>query len=434
MRARSRRIAVVCALGLTAWAAVAVVARAQAPATPADFRARVDAISKEIHASVVDVRRDIHRNPELGFRETRTAALVADRLRALKFDAVRTGVGRTGVVGTLKGGKPGPVVAIRADMDALPVPELIDVPYKSIVPNVKHACGHDGHTSIALGVAEIFSRLRADLPGTVVFLFQPAEEGDPDGGPSGARRVLDDWPLQNPTPTAIFGLHVQPELTVGQIGAISGPAMASSDRFAAKIIGKQSHGAQPHTGIDPVPIAAEIVSAFQTIPARQIDARSPTVVTVGTINGGSRYNIVADSVTLTGTVRTLDPAGPANVRARMEAILKGVTSSRDASYTFEYTNNAPPVVNNPALVAASLPALRAVSGVTVTSPLPQMVAEDFSYYQQKIPGFYFFLGVANPAKKITAMWHTEYFDLDEDALLIGMRAMAAVTADYLFRQ
>ena len=406
---------------------------AQAPSTPGALRSRIDAIAAEIDPAIIVIRRDIHRNPELGFREKRTAALVADRLRALKFDDVRTGVGVTGVVGTLKGGKPGPVVAIRADMDALPVPELIDVPYKSLVPNVKHACGHDGHTAMALGVAEIFSRLRADLPGTVVFLFQPAEEGDPDGGPSGARRVLDDWPLQNPTPAAIFGLHVQPEMPVGQIGWMSGPAMASSDRFTAKIIGKQTHGAMPHTGIDPVPIAAEIVSAFQTIPARQIDARLPTVVTVGTINGGSRYNIVADSVTLTGTVRSLSKDGPAQVKARMEAILKGVTQSRDASYTFDYQMNAPVVFNDPELVAASLPALRSVVGDKLMNPLPQMVAEDFAYYQQRIPGFYFFLGVANPARNITAMWHTEYFDLDEAALGIGMRAMATVVADYLHR-
>ena len=408
--------------------------RAQAPSTPAAFRARIDAIAKEIHPAVIATRRDIHQHPELGFRETRTAALVAYRLRALKFDDVRTGVGKTGVVGTLKGGKPGPVVAIRADMDALPVPELIEVPYKSLVPNVKHACGHDGHTSMALGVAEIFSRMRADVPGTVVFLFQPAEEGDPDGGPSGARRVLEDWPLTNPTPTAIFGLHVQPELRVGQIGAISGPAMANSDRFTAKIIGKQAHGAQPHTGLDPVPIAAEVISAFQTIPARMVDARSPTVITVGTINGGSRFNIVADSVTLTGTVRTLDPAGPASIKAKMEALLKGITESRGATYTFDYAFTAPAVVNDPALVAASMAALRSVVGDGLVSPLPQMVAEDFSYYQKKIPGFFFFLGVANPEKKITAMWHTEYFDLDEDALLVGMRAMATVVADYLHRQ
>lgn len=416
-------------------AAVLLSSLAQAPSvsTPAPFRSRVDAIAAEIHPAIIEIRRDIHRNPELGFRETRTAGLVAARLRALKFDEVRTGVGRTGVVGVLKGGRPGPVVAVRADMDALPVPELNDVPYKSLVPNVKHACGHDGHTSIALGVAEILSRLRAEWPGTVVFLFQPAEEGDPDGGPTGARRVLEDWPLQNPTPAAIFGLHVQPELQVGQIGYHSGPAMASADRFTVKIIGKQTHGAMPHTGIDPVPLAAEIVSAFQTIPSRLIDARTPTVVTVATINGGSRFNIVADSVTLTGTVRTLTKDGPARVKAAMDAILKGVTSSRGASYVLDYVDTTPVVFNDPALVSASLSALRGVVGENLVAPLPQMVAEDFAFYQQKIPGFYFFLGVANPARNITAMWHTEYFDLDEESLKVGMRGMAAVVTDYLFR-
>ena len=418
-----------------AWLAVmgASAPLAQAPSTPEAARARIDALATELHPAIIEIRRDIHRHPELGFHETRTAGLVAEKLRALKFDEVRTGVGVTGVVGVLKGGRPGPVVAIRADMDALPVPELIDVPYKSLVPNVKHACGHDGHTAMALGVAEIFSRMRADVPGTVVFLFQPAEEGDPDGGPTGARRVLQDWPLQDPTPSAIFGLHVQPELRVGQIGWVSGAAMASSDRFVAKIIGKQTHGAMPHTGIDPVPIAAEVISAFQTIPARQIDARTPTVVSVGTIDGGSRYNIIADSVTMTGTVRSLNKEGPAVVKARMEAILKGVTESRGASYTFEYIENAPVTFNDPELVTASLPALRSVVGDGLIAAPAQMVAEDFAFYQQRIPGFYFFLGVANPEKHITAMWHTEYFDLDEDALKIGMRAMATVVTDYLYR-
>jgi amidohydrolase len=402
--------------------------------TPAALRSRLDAIAQEIHPAVVEMRRDIHRHPELGFRETRTAGIVAERLRALKFDEVRTGVGRTGVVGVLKGGRPGPVVAVRADMDALPVPELIDVPYKSLVANVKHACGHDGHTSMALGVAEMFARVRAEWPGTIVFLFQPAEEGDPDGGATGARRVLEDWPLQNPTPTAIFGLHVMPDLSTGQIGYNSGPTMASSDRFTVKIIGKQTHGATPHTGIDPMPIAAEVVSAFQTIPSRIIDARTPTVVTVGTINGGSRFNIIADSVTMTGTVRTLTKDGPEKVKAAMDAILKGVTSSRGASYTLDYVSASPVTFNDPALVAASLPALRAVAGEGLVSPLPQMVSEDFAFYQQRIPGFYFYLGVGNAAKKATAPLHTEYFDLDEDALKIGMRAMAAVVAEFLFRK
>jgi amidohydrolase len=432
-RLRGKSMTPVLRLAVSAWLFGSMVA-AQTPSTPAALRARIDAIAAEIFPAVVQIRRDIHRYPELGFQEKRTAGLVAQKLRELKFDEVRTAVGVTGVLGVLKGGRPGPTVAIRADMDALPVPELIDVPYKSTVPNVKHACGHDGHTAIALGVAEIFSRMRADLPGTVVFLFQPAEEGDPAGGPSGARRVLDDWPLQNPTPTAIFGLHVQPELRVGQIGYVSGSAMASSDRFMIKIIGKQTHGAMPHTGIDPVPIAAEVVSAFQTIPSRQIDARTPTVVSVGMINGGTRFNVIADSVTLTGTVRSLKKDGPETVKSMMDAILKGVTSSRGATYTFDYVQNAPVTYNDPALVTASLPALTAVAGADrLVAPPPQMVAEDFSYYQQKIPGFYFFLGVANPEKKITAMWHTEYFDLDEDALKIGMRAMATVASDFLHR-
>ncbi len=404
----------------------------QGTADMAAQRSRIDALATELHPAIIAIRRDIHRNPELGFREKRTAALVADRLRALNFDEVRTGVGLTGVVGVLKGGRPGPVVAVRADMDALPLPELNDVPYKSLEPNVKHACGHDGHTAMALGVAEIFSRMRADLPGTVVFLFQPAEEGDPDGGKSGAVRVLDDWPLTNPTPSAIFGLHIMPTLRVGQIGYNSGPAMASADRFTVKIIGKSTHGAMPHTGVDPVPIAAQVVLALQTIPARMIDAQSPTVVTVGTISGGSRFNIIADSITMTGTVRSLSEAGPTTVKAKMTQILQGITAASGATYELSYVETAPVVFNHQALVAASLPALEAAVGKgNLVAPPAQMVSEDFAFYQKKIPGFYFFLGIANPDKGITAMWHTEYFDMDEDALRIGMKAMASVVLQYL---
>jgi amidohydrolase len=238
--------------------------------------------------------------------------------------------------------------------------------------------------------------------------------------------VLDDWPLKDPTPVAIFGLHVQPQLRVGEIGYVSGSAMASSDRFVATITGKQTHGAMPHTGIDPMPIAAQAIAAFQTIPSRLIDARLPTVVSVGMINGGTRFNIIADRVTMTGTVRTLNPEGPKTVKARMDAILKGITSSYDASYSLEYIETTPVTYNDPKLTAASLPALRAVVGEKLIEAEPQMVAEDFAFYQQRIPGFYFFLGVANPDRGITAMWHTEYFDLDEAALGVGMRAMANV--------
>jgi amidohydrolase len=406
----------------------------QAPSGLADQRTRVAELAAELHPAIIEVRRDIHRYPELGFQEVRTAGLVADRLRALKFDEVRTGVGVTGVVGVLKGARPGPVVAVRADMDALPVPELIDVPYKSTVPNVKHACGHDGHTAIALGVAEIFARMRADLAGTVVFLFQPAEEGDPDGGKTGALRVLDDWPLTNPTPEVIFGLHGMPSLRAGQIGYVSGGAMASADRFTIRIIGQSTHGAMPHTGVDPMPVAAQVIDALQTIPSRMIDAQKATVVSVGTINGGNRFNIIADSVTLTGTVRSLQPDGPATVKAKMTQILQGITAASGAKYELEYVETAPVTYNDPALVAASVPALEAVVGkANLVVPPSQMVAEDFAFFQQKIPGFYFFLGVGNPDKGITAMWHTEYFDIDEDALKVGMQAMAGVVLQYLAR-
>lgn len=405
-----------------------------APSAPSALAARIDAMSTELLPGAIAVRRDLHQHPELGFRETRTAGIVADKLRALKFDEVRTGIGVTGVVAVLKGGRPGPVVAIRADIDALPIPELIDVPYKSLVANVKHACGHDGHTAMALGVAEMFSRLRTELPGTVVFLFQPAEEGDPDGGLTGAVRVLQDWPLTNPTPVAIFGLHLVPAMHVGLIGVNSGPAMSSAARFIATIVGKKTHGAMPHTGIDPIPIASEVVMAFQTIPSRQIGAQEPTVVTVGSIAGGNRYNVIADSVRLEGTVRSFSKDGQATVKAKMEAILKGVTSSYGATYTLDYKDNAPVTFNDPKLAASATAALTAAFGNDrVETPTPQMVSEDFAYYQQRIPGFYFFIGVGNPEKGITAMWHTEYYDMDEDALRIGMRAMATVVIDRLNR-
>jgi len=398
----------------------------------ASFRARVDAIAAELQPSLVATRRDLHQHPELGFRETRTAAMVADRLRTLKFDEVRTGVGKTGVVGVIKGGRPGPVVAVRADMDALPVQETIDVPYKSLVPNVKHACGHDSHVAVALGVAETMSRLRADLPGTVVFLFQPAEEGDPDGGPSGARRVLEDWPLTNPTPSVIFGLHTYPALRAGQIGVISGAAMASSDRFVVTITGKSTHGAMPHTGIDPIPVAAQVVMGLQTIPARQMDAQQPTVITVGTIEGGARYNIVAEKVTMVGTVRSLSQTGPATVKERMDKLLAGTTASYGATYTLDYIPTAPVTFNDPALAASSRTALEGALGKDQVITLQaQMVAEDFSYYQQRIPGFFFFMGVGNPERGITSNWHTPTFDIDEAALPVGVRAMSAVVLQAL---
>jgi amidohydrolase len=427
------RLSMLC---LSILAASSAVARAQALAVPQAVRASIDKAATELTPSLIEVRRDLHRYPELGFREKRTSEMIANKLRELKFDEVRTGIGVTGVLGVLKGGKPGKVVAVRADMDALPIPELIDVPYKSTVENVKHACGHDGHVSIALHAAEIFSRLRAEIPGTVVMLFQPAEEGDPDGGKTGALRMLDDGLFKTPpVPDAIFGLHVLPQLQVGTIGLRAEGAMANADWFTIEIKGKKTHGAYPHTGIDPVPVAAQVVMALQTIVSRQANAATePTVVTVGKISGGNRYNIIADSVTLEGTVRTLTKEGPMWAKERIDAILKGITSTVGATYTMNYRFNAPLTFNDPALTNASRPALEAVAGAkNIVLPAQQMGAEDFAYYQQKLPGLFFFLGVGNPEKKITAMIHTEYFDMDEAALPLGLRAMSTVVLDYLYR-
>ncbi len=413
---------------------VAVPAFAQTLAVPRAIQTEIESAVKGLVPTLVSTRRDLHQHPELGLREKRTAGIVAERLQQLKFDEVRTGVGVTGVVGILKGGKPGKTIAIRADMDALPIPELIDVPYKSTVPNVKHACGHDAHVSIGLGVATVLAAMRAQIPGTVVFVFQPAEEGDPDGGRTGALRMLDDGLFTSPKPDAVFGLHVLPQIEIGRIGYNVGGAMAASDRFTVTITGKKTHGAYPHTGIDPLPIAAQVIMAFQTIVSRQRNAVEPAVVSVGSIHGGNRFNILADSVQMEGTVRTLTKDGPAWVKERMHGILKGLTSAYGASYQLVYNEGAPVTYNEPALADASVPALASIVGKDrVFSPPPQMGAEDFAYYQQKMPGFFFFLGVGNPAKKITAMVHTEYFDIDEDALPIGVRALSTVALDYLFR-
>lgn len=412
----------------------AASSNAQDLAVPSALRSRIDAAANAMAPTLTETRRDIHRHPELGFRETRTAGLVADRLRALGFDDVRTGIGVTGVVGILKGGRPGKVVAIRADMDALPIPELIDVPYASTVANVKHACGHDGHTSVALGVAEVFSSMRPEIPGTVVFIFQPAEEGDPDGGTSGARRMLDAGLFDSPSPAAIFGLHVLPTIEAGHLGVNVGPAMASSNRFTLVITGQKTHAAYPHTGIDPVVIAAQVVSGLQTIPSRMNNAADPIVLSIGTINGGNRFNIIADQVTLTGTVRTLSKEGPERVRGLMDRMIQGIVEASGARYTFDFAPGNPVTFNEPSLAEASLPALASVVGRDhIQSPPPQMGAEDFALYQERIPGLYFFLGVGNAAKKITAMIHTEYFDMDEAALPIGVRAMSTAVLDYLYR-
>jgi amidohydrolase len=404
-------------------------------AVPPALVASVQSLVSDATPRLVETRRDLHAHPELGFEEERTAALVAARLRELGLDEVRTGVGGTGVVGLLSGGRDGQVVAIRADMDALPIQDSLDVPYRSTRPNVKHACGHDGHTAMALAAAEVLARLRARIPGRVLFLFQPAEEGDPAGGTGGAQRMIDAGALAAPAPAAIFGLHVHPAIPTGSIGINVGPTMASDATFRIVVHGRKTHGAYPHTGLDPIPIAAQAVLALQTIPSRLVDAQQPTVVTIGSIAGGNRSNIIADSVQMVGTVRSLARDGQSTVRALMTTMIDGIAAAYGARWELHYDPNPLPVAyNDPALCAASRPALEtAVGAGRVLTPPVQMGAEDFACYQALVPGLFFFLGIANEAKGTTSMLHTETFDLDEDALPIGVKAMTLVALDFLFR-
>jgi amidohydrolase len=395
---------------------------------------RVAQAAEGLRPKLVEQRRDFHMHPELSNREERTARVVAERLKALGLDDVKTGVARHGVVALLKGGKPGPVVAVRADMDALPINETIDVPYKSRNPGVKHACGHDVHTTVALGVAEVLSRMRSEISGTVKFIFQPAEEGAPPGEEGGAELMIKEGVLENPKPSAIFGLHTEPNVQAGQIGYHSGPAMASSDTFNITIRGRGAHGAQPQNGIDSVVVAAECVLALQNIRSRRIDPLEPLVITVGTINGGQRFNVIAPEVKMTGTMRTHNEQVRERAIEMMRETLRNVTAAYGATFELNFEGSNPVTFNEPALVEQTLPTMRRVLGQANVLPLkPFMPAEDFSLYQKVVPGFYYFLGVGNRARGITAGWHTPEFDVDEESLVVGVKVMSNVVLDYLER-
>jgi amidohydrolase len=403
-------------------------------ATRATRDERVSAAAEAMRAQLVAQRRDFHMHPELSNREERTGRVVAERLRALGLEDVRANVALHGVVAVLKGAKPGPVVAVRADMDALPIQEVNDVPYKSQTPNVKHACGHDVHTTVELGVAEVLSKMREEMSGSVKFIFQPAEEGAPAGEEGGAPLMIKEGALDNPRPRAIFGLHTEPNVQAGQIGYHAGPAMASSDTFSVIIKGKSSHGAQPQNGIDAVVVASQCVLALQNIRSRRIDPLEPLVITVGTINGGTRFNVIAGEVKMTGTMRTLNDQVRERAVALMRETLQSVTAAYGATYELNFEGSNPVTYNEPTLVEETLPTIRRVVGEKNTLALkPFMPAEDFSYYQKVVPGFYYFLGVGNRAKGITAGWHTADFDVDEESLVVGVKVMSNVLLDYLDR-
>ena len=395
------------------------------------------AISKNLN-TIIDLRHQIHQYPELGNREYKTAKLVAKHLRSLGIE-VETDIAYTGVVGILKGNKPGPVVAVRADMDALPVTEETDLSFKSTVKTtylnkevgVMHACGHDIHTSVQLGVASVLASMKRSLPGTVKFIFQPAEEGPPPGEEGGADLMLKEGVFANLKPSAIFGLHTHPGLAVGELGLTIGPAMAAVDHFIITIKGKQSHGAYPHKSVDPIIMATEAVDAFQTIRSRSLSPLEPSVVTVGIIRGGERFNIIPEQVHLEGTVRTYNPEVQDMVEHRMNKILEGITLAYGGSFELDYDRGTPATINNPELAKQMIPTMERVVGKNNLKFLdPVMGGEDFAFFANEVPGMYYRLGVLKPGT--TSGWvHTPTFRADDSCLEVGIRAMSNLVVDFL---
>lgn len=392
------------------------------------------------------LRRDFHMHPELGFREVRTGGIVAKELEALGLEVTK-GVGKTGVVGYLEGKRPGPTILLRFDMDALPITEETGAEYTSKNPGVMHACGHDVHTTCALGVAELLSKHRDLVKGSVKFLFQPAEEAMPATfkGDWGAKLMVAEGVMENPKPAAVFGLHttavVQPAgttddgvhyLKAGQIGYTPGIDNANSDRFHIVIKGKMAHGSAPHKGVDAIAVAAEAIMALQMIKSRQTNTRQPLVISIGLIKGGDRENIIAEQVEMGGTVRTYDANFRDGIIEQMHRILKGITEAHGAGYEMEYRKTYPSIKNDVKLIEATLPAFRRICGEkNVIELIPGMGGEDFSYFAQVVPGFYFRLGVANEEKGFTYGGHTPMYDCDEEAIKTGVAVMAAAVCDFL---
>ena len=402
----------------------------------------VDAAVDRFVDHIVELRHDIHQNPELGNREFETAALVAEHLRELGFDEVMVDVAHTGVVGILRGGLPGDVVADRADMDALPVTEDTPYAFRSTVRTeylgqevgVMHACGHDIHTAVQLGVASVLASMREQIPGTVKFIFQPAEEGPPPGEEGGADLMVKEGVLENPRPSAIFGLHTLAAMEVGRLGYTPGPALAAVDHFKITVIGQQAHGAYPHLGIDPIVMASQAVMALQTIRSRNLSPLEPSVVTVGIVRGGTRFNIIPDEVRMEGTVRTYNPDVRDEVERRMGEILSGITTAGGGSYELEYDRGSPATINDIALAEKMAPTLSNIVGGDNVSVLePVMGGEDFSYFANEVPGFFFRLGMVAPGTE-SGGHHTPTFRADDASIPIGMRAMSNLLLDYLESQ
>lgn len=416
-------------------------------ATPAlADTSNIDAAAKAVEPHVIEWRRHLHANPELSNREVKTADFIAKRLRALGLD-VKTGIGLTGVAAVIKGGKPGRTIALRADMDALPVTEQTDVPFKSKVTTdfrgekvgVMHACGHDGHVAILLGVAEALVKMKDTLPGQVLLVFQPAEEGPPEGEKGGAKLMLEQGLFNIAKPEAMIGLHVMASLNSGVIGYKPGPLMAGSDAFSIKVTGTQTHGSRPWAGVDPISASGQIITGLQTIVSRQIDITElPAVVTIGAIKGGIRFNIIPDSVEMIGTIRSFDSDMRTDIINRMRTTASKIAeaSGAKAELTMRPEVQIPPVVNDAALTQRALPIFEQLVGKDKVQLLGlQTVAEDFSFFaaQAQVPSLFFWVGITPPDKDPATVPfnHSPMFYLDESALITGVRAMLALTTDFL---
>jgi amidohydrolase len=403
---------------------------------------RIEEGAARVEQSVIAVRRDIHQNPELGNREFRTAKLIADKLKSLGIET-KTGVAHTGVVGLLRGGKPGRVVALRADMDALPVTEQVDIPFASKVRTtyndqevgVMHACGHDAHVAILLGVAEVLAGMREELPGTVKFLFQPAEEGAPKGEEGGAELMVKEGALDNPKADAVFGLHVTSRYPVGTLAYKPGSMMAAVDTLSIEVRGKQTHGAYPWLGVDPIVVASQIVLGLQTIPSRQVDSSlAPSIVTIGMIRGGVRNNIIPDKVEMIGTIRSLDKAMRTDIHDRIKRTAENIAESAGASATVTIETGYPIVYNDPAITQRAAPVLERVAedAVLVNAVLG---AEDFSFFQEKVPGLFYWIGTRpkDQTAEEAPSNHSPMFYIDESGLRLGVRSLATLAVEFLER-
>jgi len=407
------------------------------------LQTKLDQQAKELEAKVIEWRRHLHQNPELSNRETKTAAYIAEHLKSLGLK-VQTGVAKTGVVALLETGKPGPVIALRADIDALPVTERNSLPFASKVKTtfngqetgVMHACGHDTHVAMLMGVAEVLTKNKNELKGTIKFIFQPAEEGAPDDEEGGAELMVKEGVLENPKVDVIFGLHISSITPLGQLTYRPGGILAASDRFSIKVKGRQAHGSAPWSSVDPIVVSAQIINGLQTIISRQTElTKEAAVITVGRMQGGIRENIIPEEAFLAGTIRTLDTAMQQKIHDKIILTATKIAESGGATAEVKITRETPVTFNDPALTQKMIPSLQKAAGTSNTIVMNAITgAEDFAYYQKKIPGLFFFVGAMPPDQDPNTVpsHHTPDFMVDERAFVTGIKAMLNLTVDYMY--